>query len=65
MIGPATQFSRRRLLSLTATTVGGMALLTSRIGSAASPPLHSDAEWKRLLSPMAYAVLRQGATERP
>ncbi len=26
---------------------------------------HTDAEWRRLLAPQQYAVLRQGATERP
>jgi peptide-methionine (R)-S-oxide reductase len=26
---------------------------------------HSDAEWRKLLSPEAYAVLRHGATEAP
>jgi peptide-methionine (R)-S-oxide reductase len=29
------------------------------------PVKHSDAEWRRLLGPAAYAVLRQAATERP
>src|SRR5690606_20731008 len=29
------------------------------------PTTHSDAEWRRLLSTEAYAVLRRHATERP
>ena len=27
--------------------------------------MHTEAEWKRLLNPMQFAVLRQAATERP
>jgi len=29
------------------------------------PVVHSDAQWQRLLAPARYAILRQGATERP
>ena len=29
------------------------------------PVMHSDAEWRNLLTPEQYAVLRQSATERP
>src|SRR5579863_7537568 len=29
------------------------------------PVTHTDAEWRRLLTPSQYAVLRQSATEQP
>jgi len=35
------------------------------IAAAPAPFSLSDAEWKKRLSPQAYAVLRQGATESP
>jgi len=67
--------TRRHLLGL-----GGMAFAASVVGvgacSRAAPAaaegtparrfevMHSDAEWRRLLTPAQYAVLRQQATER-
>ncbi len=33
--------------------------------SGAFPIAHSDAEWRKLLTPRQYAVLRRGGTERP
>jgi peptide-methionine (R)-S-oxide reductase len=59
---------RRAILGLGGTAAVGW-LLLGRMG-AASPAMHfavthSDADWKRLLGPERYAVLRQAATERP
>jgi peptide-methionine (R)-S-oxide reductase len=59
--------SRRALLGAGAAAVAGMALLRSP--SIAAPAgfrvSHSPAEWKRLLGPERYAVLREASTERP
>jgi peptide-methionine (R)-S-oxide reductase len=59
--------SRRALLGAGAVAVAGMALLRSP--SIAAPAAfrvsHSPAEWKRLLGPERYAVLREASTERP
>src|SRR4051812_27487927 len=59
--------SRRALLGVGIGTVGAMALLRSP--SMAAPAgfrvIHSAAEWKRLLGPERYAVLREASTERP
>jgi peptide-methionine (R)-S-oxide reductase len=61
--------TRRRLVLLGA---GGVAALWSRMfpglrAFAAEPfeVTHTDAEWRQLLTPNQYAVLRHEATERP
>ncbi len=60
--------TRRRLIA------GGIAGAAAAVASAwrtaeAKPPVfevtHTDAEWKALLPPEQYAVLRRSATERP
>jgi peptide-methionine (R)-S-oxide reductase len=56
--------TRRDLL--VGSTIG---LIVGRIAAAQAAEtfevVHSDAEWRKLLTPVQYAVLRQSATERP
>jgi peptide-methionine (R)-S-oxide reductase len=61
------KLSRREMIG--AAGVGAVALLLTRIPAAASAPSfqvrHSAAQWRKLLGPERYAVLRHAATERP
>ena len=48
--------------------VVGMLLLARNVGAASKLAFavnHSDADWRRILGPQRYAVLRQAATEPP
>jgi peptide-methionine (R)-S-oxide reductase len=58
------EFERRGFLGL-----GGAALLLCSRGARASVEphftvIHSDADWRRILGPKRYSVLREAATER-
>ncbi len=55
----------RRALLLSSTiglTIGRIAALRA---AQTFEVVHSDAEWRKLLTPVQYAVVRQASTERP
>jgi len=63
------RIDRRVFLGLTGAAAVSTVLLFGRSGSAA-PTMHfavdhSPAEWRRILGPQRYAVLREAATEHP
>lgn len=59
------QISRRQMMA-GAASMGVVALLAPAQGATGQFEVSfSDAEWKKRLSPAAYAVLRKEATERP
>lgn len=71
---PRPALTRRRILLGTATLgvlAGGVSLLNSTAAGAPSTPSgtfevsHTDAEWRQLLTPQQYSVLRTASTETP
>src|SRR5665213_1532868 len=57
--------SRRFLLAGACGLAGLGALPIRRSAAQVGAISHTDAEWRKLLTPEQYAVLRQDATERP
>jgi peptide-methionine (R)-S-oxide reductase len=62
------KLDRRTFLGFTGLTAAGGLVLADRL-RAASPPRpfqvnHSPAEWRRILGPERYSVLREASTER-
>ena len=63
------QIDRRFFLGLTGAAAASSLVLFGRSGGATPalrfPVSHTPAEWKKILGPQRYAILREAATERP
>jgi len=62
--GRRAVLSRRKILGLFGCAAVGSAF-GARVARADDKVTHSDAEWRKLLTPDQYAVLRHEGTERP
>ncbi|MCB2105902.1 MAG: peptide-methionine (R)-S-oxide reductase MsrB [Rhodobacteraceae bacterium] len=56
--------TRRAILGLTGAGLAGLALRRPALAEEVFEVTHSEAEWRRLLSPAQYRVLREEDTER-
>lgn len=62
-----THVDRRLFLGLTGAAVSGLALFGRSSNAAATTSFrvsHTSAEWRKMLGPQRYAVLREASTER-
>ena len=62
-----THVDRRHFLGLTGAAVSGLALFGRSSNAAATTSFrvsHTPAEWRKMLGPQRYAVLREASTER-
>lgn len=59
-------FARREFLGLSAAGVAGLALVgTGAAGNQRFSVTHTPGDWKRILGPQRYHILREGGTEPP
>jgi peptide-methionine (R)-S-oxide reductase len=61
----ASNMDRRAALGFLGVAGTAIFMLPARGASAGFQVTHTPAEWRRLLGPQRYAILREAATERP
>jgi len=62
----SVKLDRRQFVGASAAALAAAIMIRPSVAKAAAFPVtHSDADWRRILDPKRYAVLRQAATEAP